>query len=56
MNADGPVWLAYYQDWSGFAVFSTELLALRYAVEKTMAVTELPFGVDPRDWLEAGRR
>lgn len=45
----GGVWLAYYRDWSGMAVFRTELDALRYAVEKGMAVTPLLFGVDLKE-------
>lgn len=32
------VWLAYYRDWSAFAIFETEIEALRYAVEHTMQV------------------
>lgn len=26
------IWLAYYPDWSGFAIFETEIEALRFAV------------------------
>lgn len=29
------VWLAYYSDWSGMAVFSEEIDALRHAVERS---------------------
>lgn len=35
------VWMAYYSDWSSFALFATEIEALRYAVEKSMHVREL---------------
>jgi hypothetical protein len=48
MTSDG-VWLAYYSDWSGMAVFESELECLRYAVDKTMTVKYVPFGQDLRD-------
>jgi hypothetical protein len=32
------IWLAYYADWSGVAVFATEIEALRYAVGRSMQV------------------
>lgn len=32
------VYLAYYDDWSGFALFATEVEALRHAVEHSMKV------------------
>lgn len=37
-NAKPGFWLVYYSDWSGIAVFDTEIDALRYAVEKQMQV------------------
>lgn len=36
MSEPSGFWLAYYSDWSGFAVFDNELEALRYAVEHQM--------------------
>lgn len=36
--APGGFWLAYYSDYSGFAVFATEIEALRYAVDRSMQV------------------
>lgn len=47
-DLDGPgfVWLAYYADRSGMAVFDRELDALRYAVEHSMLVTRWTFGTD----------
>jgi hypothetical protein len=38
------VWLAYYTDWSGLAVFATEIEALRYAVDHTMSVAFREWG------------
>lgn len=32
------VWLAYHLDWSNFALFGTEIEALRYAVDNSMRV------------------
>lgn len=37
-------WLAYYSDFSEFAVFATEIHALRFAVENDMQVAELGYG------------
>jgi hypothetical protein len=47
------VWLGYHEDWSGMAVFSSELAALRWAVERNAAVTRVPFGVDLREAVKA---
>ncbi len=45
-------WLAYYSDWSEFAVFDSEIECLRYAVESAaMHVAEVPFGVSVRQHL-----
>jgi hypothetical protein len=48
-NEPWGVWLAYYNDWSGMAVFATEVEALRYAVQKGMAVAFAKFGVDLKE-------
>lgn len=32
-GVEGGAWVAYYSDWSGIAMFGTEIDALRYAVE-----------------------
>lgn len=32
------IWIAYYDDWSGFCVFEEEIDALRHAVEHSMNV------------------
>lgn len=42
-------WIAYYSDWSGFAVFDSEIKCLRYAVENHMEAAEVPFGVSVRE-------
>ena len=42
------VWLAYYSDWSSWAVFAEEIDALRHAVENAMSVKFLEFGASPR--------
>jgi hypothetical protein len=41
------VWVAHFADWSGFVFFPTELEALRHAVEWSMQVTHVAWGVDP---------
>lgn len=38
------VWIAYYHDRSTIVVFDTELKALRYAVENSMAVKFVEWG------------
>jgi hypothetical protein len=48
-NEPWGVWLAFYRDWSGLAVFATEVEALRYAVGKGMAVAFAKFGEDLRE-------
>lgn len=45
------IWVAYYSDWSGFAVFEAEIDALRYAVRQQMRVEWMPYGVDLRDFV-----
>lgn len=40
------VWVAYYSDRSGAAVFPTEVEALRYAVEVSAAVQFVEWGED----------
>jgi hypothetical protein len=47
----GGCWLAYYNDFSGFNVFGSELLALRFANANTMKVMWLNWGDDPREVL-----
>jgi len=49
MTADDGMWLTYYNDWSAFRVFKTEIKALRYAVENNMECKFLLFGEDPRE-------
>ena len=46
--AEGGCWMAYYGDWSGFAVFAKEIDALRHAVEGSMNVVWVPWGESPR--------
>jgi hypothetical protein len=43
------LWVAYYHDWSGFAVFDREILALRHAVERNMAVKQIAYGEDIKE-------
>jgi hypothetical protein len=44
------VWIAYHVDWSGFAVFETEIEALRHAVDNMMHVKQLQLPcIDPRE-------
>lgn len=40
------VWLAYYHDHSGAAVFGNELACLRYALQHNMVVKHIALGVD----------
>lgn len=42
----GGVWAAYYSDWSGIAVFESELEAFRYAAGRDMNVKFWPYGTD----------
>lgn len=39
-------WLAYDSGFNTTAVFSSEVQALRWAVERGLHVTRVPFGVD----------
>ena len=39
-------WIAYYHDYSGVAVFETEIEALGYAVENSMQVAQYFNGDD----------
>lgn len=41
----GGCWLAHHSDWSGFAVFGSELDALRHAVEHSMTVVFAEWGM-----------
>jgi hypothetical protein len=50
------VWIAYYSDWSGFVIYREELHALRAAVSRSMEVSSVPFGVDPRQHIEQKQR
>lgn len=38
------VWIAYYGDWSGFAVFDDELACLRHAVAHHMEAGQFHLG------------
>lgn len=50
------VWIAYYSDWSGFALFDTEIDALRFAVGSQMQVQALNLPCeDVRKTVEAKR-
>lgn len=42
-DTDGA-WLAYYEDWSDFVVFASELAYLRYAVEHSMSAKRIKYG------------
>lgn len=42
-------WVAYYEDLSGFNVFSTEMDALRHAVAHNMSVIRVPLGMSVND-------
>ena len=48
-------WLAFYPDWSGFALFANEIECLRYAVSKTMQVALIPLGTDVQEAVRNGR-
>lgn len=41
------VWVAYYSDRSGCAIFATEVECLRYAVRHTMEAHFVEWGCDP---------
>lgn len=40
----GGAWVAYYADWSGAAIFDSEVEALRHAVEHHMEVRFVQWG------------
>lgn len=40
------VWVAFYEDWSGFCIFETEIDALRHAVAHSMSVGFAQWGQD----------
>lgn len=44
------IWIAYYSDWSDFALFETEIAALRYATGTHMHVKAitLPYTMEER--------
>lgn len=44
-------WLAYYPDWSDFAVFDDGLSALRYAIKNGMQCAEMRYGTSVREAL-----
>lgn len=44
----GGCWIAFHSDWTCFAIFDTELDALRFAVEHSM-------NVEFREWGEVAR-
>lgn len=46
---DVKLWLAYYGDFSDCVVFTSELEALRYAVENSMLVQRIEPGVSIRE-------
>lgn len=49
MTDSRKCWMTYYADWSGMAVFHSEIKALRHAVEHRMEIMEVPEGVDLRE-------
>jgi hypothetical protein len=54
LKANGPtgVWIGYQPDGSDFAVFASELMARRFAMEHSgMLVTRLPFEKSLHDYL-----
>lgn len=51
MNDARSVWVAFYWDFSGFAIFDDELQARRYADGTHMEVANVPFGEDVREFL-----
>jgi hypothetical protein len=48
-SAEPVYWLAYDADWSGLAVFDSEIEALRYAVSHSMLVAQVELGRDLRE-------
>lgn len=48
-DAENGCWLAYHGDFSGLAVFSEEVDALRYAVENSMKVSYVLWGEELRE-------
>jgi hypothetical protein len=55
MTGRRPVlaWVAYYDDWSGFRIFRSEVAALRHAVGRSMEVVSVASGEDPREVARA---
>ena len=45
MNTAVTIWIAYYLDWSDFALFETEVEALRHAVDRAMRVKPITLPV-----------
>ena len=49
-------WVAYYSDYSGMALFGSEIEALRHAVGNSMTVAFWEFGRDLSDVDQARRQ
>ena len=43
------LWVAFYSDWSGFAIFTDEVKCLRYAVDHSMRVHKMAEGKDCKE-------
>ncbi len=54
--AAAGAWVAFYEDWSDVAVFSSELAALRYAVGRSgMSVVLWQFGMNREQALQVAK-
>lgn len=51
-RTDGA-YVAYSEDFTHLAVFSSEVQALRYAVDAGLKVKRVPFGVEVREAVKA---
>jgi hypothetical protein len=50
------VWVAWHSDWSGVAVFASEVACLRHAVANSMQVAFVEYGADLRQAVNAQHR
>ena len=50
------IWMAYYSDWSEFAIFDDELKCHRFAVEHSMQVHRVTEGKGVREQVANWKR
>lgn len=50
------VWVAYHDDWSGAAVFASEVACLRHAVDNSMSASFVEYGIELREAVKSQGR